>query len=140
MAKEDKYIVLAVGLPVIAMVFILLAPLKTLPSAITAVVMLALLLPSPVLIYLAKREVFKPTAPKVNLVHGAAVAENVENKEMRNLAIGLRIVGAPLVLAGWQIISNTTRVWYYALAGIMVLVGVILIGASVGVMKAVKEA
>lgn len=150
MAKEDKYILWGIGLPILCMVFIWLGFDRT-PPAIRALVMLVLLLPSPILVYLAKREAFDgpKTTSKITITNKAAkttptangskVVDTTFNQGLRKLAWILRAVSLPLVFGGWNIIKNTTRVWYYILGGAMLLMGVILGGASVGFMKVANE-
>ena len=142
MAKEDKYILWAIALPVVAMLAIGFDLLKPLPQAMASALLLALLVPSPILVYAAKKKVFTPTPKSKRAASPTAkqaLVENSAKKQLRNIAIVLQIIGVPLVIAGWQILRNTNRVIYYVLGGLMLLVGAVLVGASVGILKAANE-
>ncbi|HSX06166.1 MAG TPA: hypothetical protein VLG92_00410 [Candidatus Saccharimonadia bacterium] len=140
MAKEDKYILWAIVLPVLAVVAILLDVPKHVPQAVAFIGFLVLLLPPAVLIYLAKKEAFRPTPKlKADQTRKVSVVEVAYKTKVRKLAIGMRIAGAPLLIIGWQIVRNTTRTWYYVAAGLLLLLGTVLIGVSVGLMKVANE-
>lgn len=140
MAKEDKYILWAIALPVAAMLAIGLDLFKFLPQSVSSVLLLALLTPSAFLIYAAQKKVFTPTAKQPLLrADKRTMVDNPANKQLRKLAIVLQIVGAPLVIAAWQLIRNTNRPIFYAMGGLMLLVGSVLAGASIGILKAANE-
>lgn len=153
MAKEDKYIVAAIALPVLDMVFIGVMPSRDFHGLLVGAIVGLLLLPTPFLLYKAKQEVFGKKTRNQPILHATAtttkakpkptkaarVAEENYKRLLRNISITLTVIGTPLVYGGWRIVRATNRLWYYVLGGAMLLVGTICVGAAVGFMMVVND-
>lgn len=93
MSKETKYILWAIVLPVTALVLIITGVLPGLSQPLATIVFALLIVPSPILTYLAKRRVFRSGPKRVSVTTTQRIAENTYNRKLRYIAVGMQLVG-----------------------------------------------